>query len=159
MEGAIGKALLNECFQCRCFNFDSHAFNIRQPAVPGQIWGSEGRNPGTQEYGAGTSFINEISVITPTVRIRVGLSHSSPGQKVRMGNGAWLADYTFFMVRRAACRFASIRRWWNNGQHGFDSFLPGYQRGRSQGFPSECAGQRKVLGSNGTESCLKGRFA
>jgi hypothetical protein len=37
MEGAIAKALMNERFQGRCFDFDSHAFTIRQWAVPGQI--------------------------------------------------------------------------------------------------------------------------
>ena len=38
--------------------------------------------------------------------------------------------------------FSSILRCCNNGQHGFDRFLPGYQRWRTQGFSSERARQR-----------------
>jgi len=39
-------------------------------------------------------------------------------------------------------RFSSILRCCNNGEHGFDRFLPGYQRWRTQGFSSERARQR-----------------
>jgi predicted dithiol-disulfide oxidoreductase (DUF899 family) len=42
----------------------------------------------------------------------------------------------------SALDFSSIRWCCNNGQHGFDRFLPGYQRRRAQTFSSERARQR-----------------
>src|ERR1035441_4155440 len=53
-----------------------------------------------------------------------------------------LGGYTLSIVRPDSFRFSSILRCCNNGQHGFDRFLPGYQRWRTQGFSSERARQR-----------------
>src|SRR5947207_97990 len=59
-----------------------------------------------------------------------------------VGIGKRCATCTLSIVRPDRFRFSSILRCCNNGQHGFDRFLPGYQRWRTQGFSSERACQR-----------------
>ena len=45
-----------------------------------------------------------------------------------------LGDYTLSIVRPDRFRFSSILRRWNNGQHGFDRFLPGINVGGHRAF-------------------------
>ena len=70
----------------------------------------------------------------PARQIPSGRYWQAAGQSTR-------GDHTLSIVRPDRFRFSSILRYRNNGQRGFDRFLPGYQRWRTQDFSSERARQ------------------
>ena len=92
---------------------------------------------------SGISAANSVTLNDPYIGTAVTMT--SIGNNLYIDGGSVLSIPSLSWVNQianAGFQPAFTVRCCNNGQHGFDRFLPGYQRWRTQGFSSERARQR-----------------